>query len=318
MSICYSEPDISYVNRRLLNSNMTDSPRYQPDLFEVYGRKLKIEYLGMASVYTIIALYFFGGLPSLSQSIIAALGSFFLFLGLKKKTRDHFSGSLILFTSVAIGWAPIVLSGWALQYLMFGFAVFAMEGYLERRQYRIYLLPILFFFWAFTDLSWVMGFIFVAVYLSYPWTEKPGLRRRLMLLIIISLVVAVATSIFRYRTTDAYALFTLQYGMMSVWQPALYFLILMYVVALVAFLMFIRKSHLPHRLNFVIFCAVSGFDGRLAAIYAMVAAVFLSATLFRNSFYSDRMRPYFKHAEWYYFWVVFALAVYILIKRPAI
>ena len=63
---------------------MNGLPRYQPDLFETYGRKLKIEYLGMASVYTIIALYFFGGLPSLSQSIIAAIGSFFLFLGLQR------------------------------------------------------------------------------------------------------------------------------------------------------------------------------------------------------------------------------------------
>jgi len=298
---------------------MSDLPSYQPDFFEIYGRRLKIEYLGMASVYTIIALYFFQRpVPALSQSIIAALGSFFLFLGLKKKTKDHFSGSLILFTSVAIGWAPIVLTGWALQYLMFGFAVFAMEGYLEKRQYRIYLLPALFFFWAYKDISWLLGFLFVAIYLTHPWTEKPGLRRRLMLLVIISLIIGIGTSIFRYKTADAYALYSLQYGMLSVWPLSLYFLILMYMLTLAGIIMFMRKAVLPHRLNIIIFCAFSGLDGRLAAIYSMVAAVFLSATLFRDSFYSDRYRSYFKHAEWYYFWVVFALAVYVVFKRPAI
>jgi len=297
---------------------MTELPRYQPDLFEIYGRKLKIEYLGMASVYTIIALYFFGGLPAFSQSITAAIGSFFLFLGLKKKTKDHFSGSLILFISVAIGWAPVVLTGWALQYLMFGFAVFAMEGYLEKRQYRIYLLPALFFFWAFTDISWLLGFIFVAMYLTHPWTEKPGLRRRLLLMILISFVIAIITSFYRFKTTDAYVLWSLQYGMLNVWPLSLYFLILMYILTLVGIIMFMRKAVLPHRLNIIIFCAFSGSDGRLAAIYAMVAAVFLSATLFRDSYYSDRMRPYFKHAEWYYFWIVFALAIFVVFKRPAI
>jgi hypothetical protein len=295
---------------------MNGLPRYQPDFFEIYGRKLKIEYLGMASVYTIIALYFFGGFPSLSQSIIAAIGSFFLFLGLKKKTKDHFSGSLILFTSVAIGWVSVVIDGWFIQYMMFGFAVFAMEGYLEKRQYRIYLLPVLFFFWAYKDISWLLGFVFTAIYMTHPWSEKPGLRRRLLILLIISFVIGIATSIFRYNTTDVHAQWSFQYGMLSIWPPSVYFLILMYVLTLVCLIMFLSKTVMPHRLNTIIFCAVSGLDGRLACIFAMVAAVFLSASMFRESFYSDRWRPYFKHAEWYYFWVVFAVALYVAFKWP--
>jgi hypothetical protein len=292
--------------------------RYQPDLFETYGRKLKIEYLGMASVYTIIALYFFGGLPSLSQSIIAAIGSFFLFLGLKKKTKDHFSGSLILFTSVAIGWVPVIIDSWFIQYMMFGFAVFAMEGYLEKRQYRIYLLPVLFFLWAYKDLSWLLGFVFTAIYLTYPWSEKPGLRRRLLILLIISFLIGIATSFFRFHSADSYAQWALHYGMLGIWPPSIYFLILMYILTLVCLIMFLPRTVMPHRLNTIIFCAISGFDARLAAVFAMVAAVFLSATMFRESFYSDRWRPYFKHAEWYYFWFVFAVALYVVFKRPAI
>lgn len=297
---------------------MNDLPRYQPDFFEIYGRKLKIEYLGMASVYTIIALYFFGGLPSLSLSILATLGSFFLFLGLKKKTKDHFSGSLILFTTVAVGWAPIVISGWTLQYLMFGFAVFAMEGYLEKRQYRIYLLPALFFLWALKDISWLAGFVFCAIYLTYPWAEKPGLRKRLLLLIVISFIIGLATSFIRYKTAGSYPMWSFQYGMLNIWPPSIYFLILMYALTLFAIIMFLPKAVLPHRLNVIIFCAVSGLDGRLTALFTMVAAVFISATMFRESIYSGRLRPYFKHAEWYYFWIVFAIAIFIVVKRPAI
>lgn len=292
--------------------------RYQPDIFEIYGRKLKIEYLGMASVYTIIALYFFGGFPSFYLSVTAAAGSFFLFLGMKKKTKDHFSGSLILFLSVAIGWAPVVITGWELQYLMFGFAVFAMEGYLEKRQYRIYLLPVLFFCWAYKDISWLLGFIFAVMYLTYPWSEKPGLRRRLLILIIISFMIGILTSLARYNYTDTYPLWSFQYGMLSLRPLSVYFLILMYILTLASLIMFLPETVMPHRLNVIIFCAVSGFDGRLAAIFAMVAAAFLSATMFRKSIYSDRLRPYFKHAEWYYFWVVFVVALYIVFERPAI
>ena len=279
---------------------------------------MKIEYLGMVSVYTIIALYFFGGLPSLSQSITAAIGSFFLFLGLKKKTKDHFSGSLILFISVAIACGPVITAGWTLQYLMFGFSVFAMEGYLEKRQYRIYLLPILFFFWALKDASWLLGFIFVAMYLSHPWTEKPGLRRRLLLLVIISFLAGISTSLFQRQTKDIYTLCPFQHGLLAMDPLSMGLLFLIGVLTIFCLIMFWRKTVLPHRLNTLIFCAFSPLDGRLAALFAMAAVVLLSATLCRDSIYSDRLRPFFKHAEWYYFWIVFAVALYVVFNRPAI
>jgi len=295
---------------------MNDITPYKPDLFEVYGRKLKIEYLGMASVYAIIAIFFFGGFPSLSRSIIAMLGSFFLFLGLKKKTKDHFSGSLILFSSVAVACGPVIAAGWEIPYFLFGFAVFAMEGYLEKRQYRIYLLPVLFFFRAYTDASRFLGIVFVAIYLTHPWAEKPGLRRRLSLIVIASFIIGIATWIVRYRTTDGYSLCPLHQDLLPMNALSLGFLALMVVLTIICLIVFFRRSVMPHRLNSILFCALSPFDGRLATIFAMTAAVIISATLCWNSIYSDRKRPFFKHAEWYYFWIVFAVAIYICLKRP--
>jgi len=286
---------------------------YQPDPFEIYGRKLKIEYLGMASVYAIILHFFFGGLPSLSESVTATAGSFFLFLGLKKKTKDHLSGSLILFTSVAIACGPIVTYRWALQYLAFGLSVFAMEGYLEKRQSRIYLLPALFVLWALKDTSWLLGIIFAAMYLTHSWIERPGLRRRLLFLILLSFAAGLATSIIRCSTTESYRYFPFHDGLVNLDPASMVILILMIVLTLICLVMFSGEILLPHHLNAIIFCALSWLDGRLATFFAMVAAVLLSATLFKDSFHSDRLRPFFKHTEWYYFWIVFALALLVVI-----
>jgi len=291
--------------------NFLDS--YQPDPFEIYGRRLKTEYLGMASVYIIILHYFFGALPSLYHSIIAALGSFFLFIGLKKKTRDHLSGSLMLFISVAIACGPVVTYDWVYQYLMFCFSVFAMEGYLEKRQSRIYLLPPLFVLWAFEDTSWLFGFIFAAMYLTHPWIEKPGLRRRFLFIILLSFAAALATSIIRYNTTESYHYHPFHDELMTLNPIFTCILILITGLTLLCLIMYSGQILLPHRLNTIIFCAISWLDGRLATIFAMVASVLLSATLFRDSFRSDRLRPYFKHTEWYYFWIVFVFAFMVVI-----
>ena len=44
------------------------------------------------------------------------------------------------------------------------------------------------------------------------------------------------------------------------------------------------------------------------------AAVLLAATVFRHSIDSDRARPFFKHAEWHFFYVVLALAIWAVFK----
>jgi hypothetical protein len=234
-------------------------------------------------------------------------------MGLKKKTNDHLSCSLILFITVAIACGSISAYGWALQYLAFGLSVFAMEGYLEKRQSRIYLLPGLFVLWALKDTSWLLGIIFVAMYLTHLWIEIPDLRRRLLFLILISFAAGLATSIMRYNITEAQDIFPFHDGIVSLDPVSTGILILMIVLTVICLIMFSGEILLPHRLNAIIFCALSWLDGRLAAIFAMVAAVLLSATLFKDSFHSDRLRPFFKHTEWYYFWIVFALALLVVI-----
>ena len=95
---------------------------YIPGPVQRFGRKLKIEYLGMASVYSIIGLLYFGDFASWYESVLVTLGAFFLFLGLKKKTEDHLVGSLVLFAAVSVAQAPVVVSKWIVPYLLFGLA----------------------------------------------------------------------------------------------------------------------------------------------------------------------------------------------------
>ncbi|MCX5879465.1 MAG: hypothetical protein NTY44_10190 [Deltaproteobacteria bacterium] len=150
---------------------------YIPGPFERFGRRIKVEYLGMASVYSIIALLFFSDFSSWYKTILATLGAFFLFLGLKKKTEDHLVGSLVLFAAVSIAQGPIRFSEWVVPYLLFGLAVFIMEGYRERRPTRIYVLPALFLGWSLADSSWWLGLVFAALYLAFHRAEKPHLNR---------------------------------------------------------------------------------------------------------------------------------------------
>jgi hypothetical protein len=64
-----------------------------------------------------------------------------------------------------------------------------------------------------------------------------------------------------------------------------------------------------HRLNAPVLGALAAFDRRVAALFGMAAVVLLAATVFARSIDSDRWRPLFKKAEWYFFWVVLATAV---------
>ena len=76
-----------------------------------------------------------------------------------------------------------------------------------------------------------------------------------------------------------------------------------------------RKLSIPHRWNTLIFALLAVQDGRLAALFGMVAAVLLCATVFRDSVDSPSMRPFFKHFEWHYFWYVFVAAAWAFVSR---
>ena len=287
---------------------------YVPGPVERFGRRIKVEYLGMASVYSIIALLFFGDLPSWYKTILATLGAFFLFLGLKKKTEDHLVGSLVLFGAVSLAQAPIGVSEWVVPYLLFGLAVFIMEGYRERRPTRIYALPVLCLGWSLSDSSWWLGLVFAACYLAFPRIEKPHLRRHLCYMVILGLLLGFSAHALFYGSIRSSFQFFPQ-GQVPLACNALEALMAMGIPTLLCLAVYWKKLMAPHRWNTLFFAFLAPWDGRLAALFAMVAAVLLCATVFRDSVDSPNMRPFFKHFEWHYFWYVFVITVWAYLSR---
>ena len=287
---------------------------YIPGPVERFGRKLKIEYLGMASVYSIIALLYFGDLASWYETVLSTLGAFFLFLGLKKKTEDHLVGSLVLFAAVSVAQVPVVVSKWVVPYLLFGLAVFIMEGYRERRPTRIYALPALFLGWSLADSSWWLGMVFSAMYLAFPRADRPQLRRHLAYMLIAGFLLGFTG----HALVDQSILSALQFhpdGHVSLARIELEMLAAIGLPALFCLALYWRKLMAPHRWNTLIFACLAPWDGRFAALFAMVAAILLCATAFRDSVDSPTLRPFFKHFEWHYFWYVFAIAVWAYLSR---
>ena len=287
---------------------------YIPGPVERFGRKLKIEYLGMGSVYSIIGLLYFGDFASWYESVLVTLGAFFLFLGLKKKTEDHLVGSLVLFAAVSVAHTPVVVSKWIVPYLLFGLTVFIMEGYRERRPTRIYALPAVFLGWSLADSSWWFGLVFSIMYLLFPRADKPQLRRHLSYMLIAGFLLG----FFGHAIADRSILSALQFhpdGHMSPSGTELEMLAAIGIPALLCLALYWKKLMAPHRWNTLFFAFLSLWDGRFAALFAMVAAVLLCATSFRDSVDSPNMRPFFKHFEWHYFWYIFAIAVWAYLSR---
>ena len=289
-------------------------PIYVAGPVERFGRRIKVEYLGMASVYTIIALLFFQDLVPWYQSVLATVGAFFLFLGLKKKTEDHLVGSLVLFAAVGLAQGPIRSSLWVLPYLLFGLEVFIMEGYRERRPTRIYVLPVLFPAWALVDASWLLGLVFAAFYLTFPRAEKPHLRRHLAVIMLISTLTALFAHAAAHRSMLPPFRGFLQ-GRVPLDGTELGAVVALGVPALMSLAAYWQRLFPPHRFNTLLFAFLAPWDGRLAALFGMVASVTLCATVFRDSVDSPVMRPFFKHFEWHYFWYVFAIAVWAAVSR---
>jgi len=282
---------------------------YRPDAVERVGRRLKMEYVGMASVFLFIWLVDFRGAADWRQSTLATAGSFFLFLGLKKKTRDHLVTSFLLFAAAALAQPAVTAWGWALPYMLFGACSWAMEGYLEKRRNRIYALPVIFAAFGWSSLLWPLAFAFIAAYLLEPREDLPGLRRRLATLVGASGVAAIAGSSLRLRSGDP--LPHLQTPP-DVWLLGVFAAVA--VPALLALTVYWKGLAAPHRMNGVLFTALAPFDDRLVAMFGVSAAIVLAATLFRQSADSLSWRPVFKHAEWYFFWVVLATAVGLLVR----
>ena len=280
---------------------------------EVYGRRMKMEYVGMASVFVVIAVLIYGGQPW-QRSIVATFGSFFLFLGLKKKNRDHLMCSFLLFMAAALARPAVLVAEWALPLLLFGATVFSLERYIEKRPSQVYVLPVVFAVWGWVDGFWLLALLFAIAYLFHPRADRPGWRKKLLLTVVGAAAAGGITTVLRLTSS----------GLPTGYWPSerlapsptqLIFISVLVLAALVIVVSYWRRIIAPHRINPLVFGALAPWDIRLTAMFGMVAAVLFAATVFRHSIDSDRARPFFKHAEWHFFWWVLALAVWAVAFR---
>ena len=285
---------------------------YEPGPVERYGRRLKMEYVGMASVFVIIAVLIYGGFPWL-RTLEATIGSFFLFLGLKKKNRDHLMCSMHLFGAALLARASVLEADWALSLMLFGATVFSAERYLEKRPQQVVFLPAILGVWAWLDGFWLLGLAYTAAYILCPRSDRPGATKILVRSVIGGAAAGLIVTVVRILGTGAPANYW--FGLRIA--PA-HWLLLAAAIVIVAVLIVLAGYHrrliVPHRINPLLFAALAPWDIRLTAMFAMVAAVLFSASIFKLSIDSDRIRPHIWHAEWHYFYLVTALAIWAIFR----
>jgi hypothetical protein len=157
---------------------------------------------------------------------------------------------------------------------------------------------------------WGLGLAFVAAYLLEPRSEVPGIRKRLAGIVAVSAAVAmIAAAYFRSWHVESLSTLSAPSGELL----ALYVLIAVASVACLGF--YWRRLAWPHRVNAILFGLLAPFDARVVALFGMAATVLLSATIFRHGIDSDRWRPLTKHAEWYFFPIVFVVALWTVFGR---
>lgn len=282
---------------------------YRPDTVERIGRKLKMEYVGMGSVFLLLWLGDFGGVPHGTQSALATAGTFFLFMGLKKKTRDHLVTSFLLFAAAALAVTAVTELVWVLPYALFGACTWATEGYLEKRRGRIFALPAILGGFAWVSPLWPLAFVFVAAYLLEPRSDAPGLRKRLAWVVGVSGLAGLAVSaVAPWREGSA----DWQGHPPDLWQLGL--LAVFTVPVLSSLVAYRSRLARPHVVNGVLFGLLAPFDERCVALFGMAGAIVLAATVFRESADSPRWRYALKHAEWYFFPVVTVAALSALLS----
>jgi hypothetical protein len=285
---------------------------YEPGPVEVIGRRLKMEYIGMASVFVVIAVLIYGGSPWF-RTLEATIGSFFLFLGLKKKNRDHLMCSMHLFGAALLARAAVFQADWALPLLLFGATVFSAERYLEKKPQQVAFLPLILGSWAWFDGLWILGLAYTAFYILCLRSDREGATRILVLSVISGAAAGIIVTAVRLFGDDAPAGYW--FGARIEPSQGLFSIVVaLAAVVLVVLAFYRRRLIVPHKTNPLLFAALAPWDIRLTAMFAMVAAVLFSASIFKLSIDSDRIRPYIWHAEWHYFYLVFALAVWAVLR----
>lgn len=286
------------------------SAEYAPDWAERTGRKLKMEYVGMGSVFAVICCTAFGHLAFRPQAAIATAGTLLLFMGLKKKTRDHIAASLLLFIAAALAGTGVTNRLWFVPYALFGACVWAMEGYLEKRRNRIFALPIVLGGFAAMSHGWVLALAFVAAYLLEPRPDVPGIRKKLAAIVAASALVGAGVAAYVSSQGGGIA--------PALERPTGGLLVLYAAIALVSLAclgFYWNRLARPHRVNAILFGLLAPFDARIVALFGMASMVLLSATIFKNGVDSDRLRPITRHAEWYFFPAVFMAAIWFVFHR---
>jgi hypothetical protein len=185
-----------------------------------------------------------------------------------------------------------------------------MEGYLEKRQSRIYTLPFVLAGFAAISPGWVLGLSFVAAYLLEPRPETPGIRKRLAGIVALSAVVSAAAAVASAWRGPAKAFTLIPPGRALL---VLYASVAVVSVACLAF--YWARLAMPHRVNTILLGVLAPLDARIVAIFGMASIVLLSATIFRHSIDSDRLRPFVRHAEWYFFPAALAAALWTVFWR---
>ena len=286
---------------------------YESGPVERFGRRLKMEYVGMASVFVIIAVLIFGGSPWL-RTLAATTASFFLFLGLKKKNRDHLMCSMLLFGAALLARPAVLAADWALSLMLFGATVFSAERYLEKKPQQVAFLPVILGAWAWIDGVWLLGLAYTAAYILCPRSDRPGATRILIRSVIGGAAAGLIVMAVRLLGTDEPAGYWFGARIAPVhWLLVVVATVIVAVLVVVA--IYHRRLIVPHKTNPLLFAALAPWDIRLTAMFAMVAAVLFSASIFKLSIDSDRIRPYIWHAEWHYFYVMLALAVWAVLFR---
>jgi hypothetical protein len=285
---------------------------YEPGPVERYGRRLKMGYVGMASVFVVIAVVILGGLPWL-RSLGATTGSFFLFLGLKKKNRDHLMCSIHLFGAALLARPAVFHADWALPLLLFGATVFSAERYLEKKPLQVAFLPVILGVWAWFDGFWLLGLAYSAAYILCPRPDRPGATKILVRSVICGAAAGLIVSAIRLLGPVKPADYWLT-PLVTPGQTQLVVVGGLVIAVLIVIAFYWRRLIVPHRVNPLLFAVVAPWDIRLTAMFAMVAAVLFSASIFKLSIDSDRIRPYIWHVEWHYFYLVTALAIWAVLR----
>jgi hypothetical protein len=221
--------------------------------------------------------------------------------------------SLHLFGAALLARAAVFDADWALPLLLFGATVFSAERYLEKKPQQVAFLPLILGLWAWLDGLWLLGLAYTAAYILCPRSDREGATKILVRSVVGGAAVGVIVTAVRLIGTDSPARYWFGARIAPV-NTLLLAVAGLVVATLVVIAVYRKRLIVPHMLNPLLFAALAPWDVRLAAMFAMVAAVLFSASIFKLSIDSDRIRPYIWHAEWHYFYLVTAVAVWALLR----